>query len=91
VDDDGQGDDAGSGKGVLLAVAILLVWLAGVCLWLAFEGTGGLPTSLPVGPGGKPSYVLGVLQMLAGRAQELEASGVQEQQDQAAQNSGGGG
>jgi hypothetical protein len=88
-DDDGQGDDAGGGgsKGVLLAVAILLVWLAGVLLWLAFEGTGGLPTNLPVGPGGKPSYVLGVLQTLAGQAQKLEQTGVEAQQQQ--QQSGG--
>jgi hypothetical protein len=78
VDPDGEG--GGGGKGVLLAVAILLVWLAGVCLWLAFEGSGGLPVSLPVGPGGKPSYVLGVLQALTRRAQALEQTGVEAQQ-----------
>jgi hypothetical protein len=89
-DDDGQGDGGGGGsKGVLLAVAILLLWLAGVCLWLAFEGAGGLPKSLPVGPDGKPSYVLGIMQAIAGDAQKLQETGVSAQQQQQ-QDQGGG-
>ncbi len=78
-DDGGGGDDGGS-KGVLLAVAILLLWLAGVMLWVAFEGTSYLPARLPAGSGGKPSYALGILQALAGSVQKLQQQGMTDQQ-----------
>jgi hypothetical protein len=77
---DDEGDGAGGARGVRLAVAILLLWLAGVCLWIAFEGTTILPDKLPVGPGGKPSYFLGVLQGLGSQAQKLEQQGYQAKQ-----------
>lgn len=74
-------DDAGDrAKGVRLALAIVLLWLAGVCFWLAFEGTQILPSKLPVGPGGKPSYFLGVLQALGTQAQQLQQAGLQQQE-----------
>jgi hypothetical protein len=86
---DGDDGQEGGGKGVLLAVAILLIWLAGVLLWIAFEGTSVLPAKLPVGPGGKPSYFLGILQVLAGQVQDLEKTGVDVQQQQLLAQDGG--
>lgn len=84
-------DDAGDrAKGVRLALAILLLWLAGVCFWLAFEGTQILPSKMPVGPGGKPSYFLGVLQALGAQAQQLQQAGLQQQEQvQEAKQQGG--
>jgi hypothetical protein len=88
VDDDGQDDSGGGGKGVLLAVAVLLLWLAGVCFWLAFEGTSFLPDKLPVDKSGKQSYFLGILQALAKRAQVLQARGVASEQSATDQSGG---
>jgi hypothetical protein len=48
VDEEGGGQAPGGGspagapdapKGVLLAIAIILLWLAGVCFFIAFEGS----------------------------------------------------
>ncbi|HEY2089879.1 MAG TPA: hypothetical protein VGH54_28145 [Mycobacterium sp.] len=82
-------DEDGGGKGVLLAISILLIWLAGVLLWVAFEGTAVLPVKLPVGPDGKPSYALGVVQAVTGQAQELQRTGVEQQQQQQVLAEGG--
>lgn len=78
-------DGTGTSKGVVLAVAVLLLWLAGVCLYVAFEGTSFLPEQLPAGPNGKPSYFLGVIQAMTRQAQSLQQQG--QQQDTG--NSGG--
>lgn len=82
---DDSSDGAGASKGVVLAVAVLLLWLAGVCLYVAFEGTSFLPEQLPAGPGGKPSYVLGIIQAMTRQAQQLQ----KQSQDRQSDNSGG--
>jgi hypothetical protein len=86
VADDSSGGAGGSGsKGVVLAVAIVLLWLAGVCLYVAFEGTSFLPEQLPAGPGGKPSYFLGIIQAVTRQTQQLQQQG----EPQTDNNSGG--
>lgn len=32
-------DSSGGNRGVLLAIAIILLWLAGLCFFIAFEGS----------------------------------------------------
>lgn len=81
---------AGGNKGVLLAVAVLLLWTAGACLFVAFEGSGFLPDTLPTGPGGKPSYFLGIIQAVTRQAQQLQQQG-QAQQDSGNSGSSGSG
>jgi hypothetical protein len=88
MDQDGGGPQE-SGKGVLLAVAILLLWLAGVCLWVAFEGAAVLPVALPAGPGGKPSHLLGLLQSFTAQVQQLQDAGIQAQAQPKAKQQGG--
>jgi hypothetical protein len=86
-EDQGGGEGGGGSKGVMLAIAVLLLWLAGVMFWLAFEGTSFLPDALPLDSSGKGSYFLGIVQALAQRAQSLQAAGVTSERQAA---SGGG-
>jgi hypothetical protein len=60
----------------MLAIAILLLWLAGLSFFVAFEGT-KLIGSAGVAGGGSASYIGKLEQGLAGQVQ------------QAAQNTGG--
>lgn len=70
-------------SGVLLAVSVVLFWLAGVCFWVAFEGSGLLGQPMPAKGGGGVSYFKGALAGFAKTAQDLQAAG-QQSQDQTA-------
>lgn len=65
-------DDSDRPNGVLAAIAIVLLWLAGVCLFVAFEGTGILGEQIPAAGGGGGSYFKAALQGLAAKTQTLQ-------------------
>lgn len=73
-----MGDDRPNG--VLLAIGIVFLWLAGVCFFIAFEGAGILGAAIPVTGGGGQSYFLAALQGLTGKAQQLQQAGQDQQQ-----------
>lgn len=69
---DEEADEGGSGsgsKGVLLAIAILLLWLAGFCLFVAFEGSALWTEQSSAKTGGAlaKGLVLGLAQKAASR------------------------
>lgn len=68
-------------NGVLAAIAIVLLWLAGVCLFVAFEGSGILGETLPASGGGGASYFKAALQGLISKTQTLQAASSQEEGD----------
>lgn len=69
-------------SGVLLAISVVLFWLAGVCFWIAFEGSGILGQPMPAPGGGGASYFRGALAGFARTAQDLQAAGQQDQSQQ---------
>lgn len=58
-------------SGVLLAIAIVLLWLAGVCFFVAFEGAAILGGPVPTSGGGA-SWLRAITQGLTQRTQELQ-------------------
>lgn len=65
MDDTGSAD---SGSNVKLALAILFLWLSGVCFFVAFQGAKFLPQS--AGPGG---WFPAIVREGIRRAQTLES------------------
>lgn len=58
-------------KGTILALAILLFWLAGVLFFVAFEGANILGENVPAsGQGGAPSYIKGIFSWIGAKAAE---------------------
>jgi len=55
-------------KGTMLAVAILLIWLAGVGFFIAFEGSKILSENLAAGEQGGASYFKSILSWIGARA-----------------------
>ena len=66
--------DGGGFKGTMLAIAILLFWLAGVAFFVAFEGTDILGENVPATPGGGSNYFKAILGGLTGIAATKAAS-----------------
>jgi hypothetical protein len=63
-------------NGVLAAIAIVLLWMAGVAFFVAFEGGSILGEAIPAAGGGGANYFKAILQGLAGKSQGLQqASG----------------
>lgn len=60
-------------KGVLLAIAIVLLWLAGFCFFVAFEGQKMLPESGPNANGG--GFLRAIIGGLAQKAIDEELKG----------------
>lgn len=68
----GQGDSGAGSKGALLAIAIVLLWLAGFCFFIAFEGSKLLGADADTtGPG----LIKAMLGGLASRVQKQETQG----------------
>jgi hypothetical protein len=65
-------------NGVLAAIAIVLLWLAGVCFFVAFEGGSILGEALPAAGGGGASYFKAALQGLTTKTQTLQADSATE-------------
>jgi hypothetical protein len=64
---------AGSaGNGVLLAIAIILLWITGVLLFVAFEGSSILGESVPAAGGGGASYFKAAIEGLTAKAQSRQ-------------------
>jgi hypothetical protein len=59
-------------NGVLAAIAIVLLWLAGVAFFVAFEGAGILGESMPATGGGGVSYLKAALKGLTASTQTLQ-------------------
>jgi hypothetical protein len=58
-------------KGVLLAIAIILLWLAGLCFFVAFEGSQLLAESAsPTGGGLLKAMISGIAQKTLTREQQ---------------------
>lgn len=71
-------------KGTVLAIAILLFWLAGVLFFVAFEGSGILGENAPESGSGGISWVKAIFTGLTSKAAGLA------QQQNPAQDQGGG-
>lgn len=56
-------------KGVLMAIAVLLLWLAGVALFIAFEGSQIIGEQIPAAGGGGGSYFRAAIEGLTNKAQ----------------------
>ena len=67
--------DSDRPNGVLAAIAIVLLWLAGVCFFVAFEGAGILGEAMPAAGGGGVSYLKAALQGLTAKTQTLQEAG----------------
>lgn len=57
-------------KGTMLAVAILLFWLAGVLFFVAFQGSGILGENAPASGSGGASYFKALISGLGAKAAE---------------------
>lgn len=58
-------------KGTMLALAIILFWIAGVLFFVAFEGANILGENVPAsGQGGAPSYIKGIFSWIGAKATE---------------------
>lgn len=71
-------------KGTVLAIAILLFWLAGVLFFVAFEGSGILGENAPESGSGGVSWVKAIFTGLTSKAAGLA------QQQNPSQDQGGG-
>jgi hypothetical protein len=58
-------------KGTVLAVAILLFWLAGVLFFVAFEGSGILGENAPESGSGGISYFGAIISGLRSKAAQI--------------------
>jgi hypothetical protein len=67
-----QGGEKAS-RGVLLAIAIILLWLAGLCFFIAFEGSQILGEAGPNAQGG--GFVKAIIGGLAQKAYTQEQGG----------------
>lgn len=68
----GGGGGGGHSKGVLLAIAIILLWLAGFCFFIAFEGSTLLSEADSTTGGG---LLKGIINGLASRTLKQEQGG----------------
>ena len=64
-----------AGKGLLLALAIILLWLAGLGFFIAFEGSGILGETVPAKGGGGASYFGAAIKGLASNVQKVANEG----------------
>jgi hypothetical protein len=64
----GKGLGREPSKGTMLAVAILLFWVAGVLFFVAFEASGILGENVPAGGGGGVSYFKAILSGIGAKA-----------------------
>jgi hypothetical protein len=62
-------------KGTMLAVAILLFWLAGVLFFVAFQGSGILGENAPASGSGGVSYFKAIITGLTAKAAGLAQGG----------------
>lgn len=62
-------------KGVLLALAIVLFWLAGVAFFVALEGSTVMGQAAPAPGGGGGSYIRSIIAGLAQKAGTGSTSG----------------
>ena len=69
----------GPGSGVLAAIAIVLLWLAGVAFFVAFEGASVLGTPVALADGTGTNWFASVLAWLGKRAGAMEKAGGQGQ------------
>lgn len=75
----GAAGQAGQSKGTMLAIAILLFWLAGVLFFIAFEGSGILGENPPANSKGGASWfkaALGGLTSIAAGAANGDTGGL---------------
>jgi hypothetical protein len=70
----GSGTGNGSSPSVLLALAILLLWLAGLCFFIAFEGGGILGETVPKSGSGGAGWFRAVIEGLGKHADTLAAA-----------------
>lgn len=66
----GAAGQAGQSKGTMLAIAILLFWLAGVCFFIAFESSGILGENPPTDSKGGASWFKAALGGLTSMASD---------------------
>ena len=65
-----------SSNGVLMAIAIVLLWLAGVAFFIAFEGASILGEAIPASGSGGSSYLKAAVAGLTRKAQEQQEAGL---------------
>jgi len=65
-----------SSNGVLLAIAIVLLWLAGIALFIAFEGASILGEAVPASGSGGSSYLKAAVAGLTRKAQQQQETGL---------------
>lgn len=65
---------SGVSSSTLLALAILLLWLAGICLFIAFEGQSILGETVPKSGSGGASWFRAVIEGLTKHADTLAAA-----------------
>jgi hypothetical protein len=70
-------------NGVLAAIAIVLLWLAGVCFFVAFEGASILGEAIPAAGGGGVSYFKAALTGLTTKTQTMQADSASQEGSQA--------
>lgn len=62
-------------KGVLLAIAIVLLWLAGLSFFIAFEGSTILGEQVPADSSGGASWIQAAIEGLKRKAQQRQEAG----------------